>query len=57
MQLAFKAIFDGYRTTKDGGAKVTFTIDDTQTKDAIQLIEWKDKVLYVVAMPEKVTEE
>lgn len=55
MQLALKAIFDSYRTTKDGGAKITFEVDESNTDAAIQVQRLKDKVLYLVVMDESQT--
>lgn len=48
--ITFQAIFSGARTTLDGGWKITLDVDQSQTKEMLQLIQMRDQLLQIGAI-------
>jgi len=50
-QIILTAIFQSARTTIDGGIRITFDIDGSQSDLLSKLLKLKDQALFVVVTP------
>jgi len=51
IQFAFQAILNRLTTTVDGGWKITFEIDNSETNTITELAKYKDAMLQLAIVP------
>lgn len=51
-RLTFHAVFQSARTTVDGGWRITLDLSADASPMMAELLEWKDRALYVAIIPD-----